>query len=82
MYLFMVSFMAALVSGVFAARYDGNRSTYLAVCVASAVMALASGIRLIPEAVWIAFSPHIWGTLLVGSFWMLRTQVRKVLLKA
>ena len=82
MYLFMISFLAALVSGWFAARFDAHRSSYLAVCVASAVMTLASGVRLIPEAVWIAFSPHIWGTLLVGSFWVLRTQVRKVLLKA
>ena len=82
MYLFMVSLMAALVSGWLAARFDGYRSNYPAVCVASAVMALATGIRLIPEEIWIAFSPHIWGTLLVAAFWVLRTQVRKALLKA
>ena len=82
MYLFMVSLMAALVSGWLAARFDAYRSNYLAVCVASAVMALATGIRLIPEEIWIACSPHIWGTLLVAAFWVLRTQVRKALLKA
>ena len=82
MNLVMISFVAALVSGWLAADFNEHRSVYLAVCVASSVMALASVIRLIPDAVWITFSPHIWGTILVASFWLLRTQVRKVLLKA
>lgn len=80
MYLFVMSLIAALVSGRLAWRFDGYRSTYLAVCVAASVTALVSGTQLIPETVWVAYTPHICGTLLVLVFWALRTQVRKMLL--
>jgi len=81
MNLFVLSLIAALVSGRFAWRFDENRSTYISVCVAASVMAFVSGTRLIPESVWLAYTPHICGTLLVLSFWILRTQVRRVMLK-
>ena len=81
MYLFVMSLAAALISGRLAWRFDENRNMYLAICVTGAVTALVSGFGTIPEAVWQAYSPHIMGALLVLSFWTLRTNVRKYLLK-
>lgn len=81
MSLFVLSLIAAIVSGRFVRRFDENRNTYLSVCMAASVMAFTSGTRLIPDAVWIAFAPYIFGTLLVLSFWTLRTQLRRMLLK-
>ena len=81
MYLFVLSLVAAVIGGRLAWRFDENRSMYLAVCVTGAVTALVSAFRMIPEFVWLACTPHIVGALIVLSFWVLRANVRKYLLK-
>ena len=81
MVLFVMALFAAVVSGRLAWRFDENRSLYLAICVTGAVTALVSGFRMIPESVWMAYTPHVVGVLIVLSVWTLRTNVRKYLLK-
>ena len=81
MYLFVLSLVAAVIGGRLAWRFDENRSMYLAICVTGAVTALVSGFQMIPRSVWQAYNPHILGALIVLSFWCLRSNVRKYLLK-
>lgn len=81
MNLFVLSMIAAVVSGLFAWRLDENRPVYAASFIVSFVLMLMSGTRLIPESVWTLHIEYMFGALLVLGFWTLRTLVRSVMLK-
>lgn len=39
------------------------------------------GLQMLPETMSALCAPYVYGTALVIAFWMLRTQVRRLLLK-
>lgn len=79
-YLLIALSFIAFVSGWYAFRFEEYRKAGLAVSVTISIAVVGLLLHMIPLDRWSAVSPYLWGGLLVLSFWMFRTQVRRVLI--